>query len=101
MTKYVSVPRRFSDDEVKRHYREDDIVELTGEKGTIIAVDTSGLHKGKPVVNSERLVFQLEYCNNLYGNKYRYIQVNNNFSENFRRSIKKQSYTYSLFKTRL
>ncbi|EAY32008.1 phytanoyl-CoA dioxygenase family protein [Microscilla marina] len=62
--------RRLTDEEIKQHYSQEHILELLGKKGTIMAVDTRGLHKGKPLLKGERLIFQLEFCNNYFGVEY-------------------------------
>lgn len=86
--------RRFTDNEIKALYNDNDILELTGKKGSIIAVDTRGLHKGKPLKHGKRLLFQLEYCNSLFGAPYSkidsgkldlfYTEVKNKFSATFK-----------------
>jgi hypothetical protein len=58
---------RLGDDEVARHFPAADHVRFTGRRGTIIAEDTRGLHKGQHVVDGDRLVFQLEFTNTLFG----------------------------------
>jgi ectoine hydroxylase-related dioxygenase (phytanoyl-CoA dioxygenase family) len=58
---------RLDDDAVARHYATSDHIRFTGPKGTIIAEDTRGLHKGQHVVHGDRLVFQLELTNTLFG----------------------------------
>ena len=63
----LRVDRRFSDDEVRSHYDESDIVSVTGRRGTMFLADTRGLHKGTPVLRGHRLVFQLEYATSLFG----------------------------------
>jgi hypothetical protein len=62
--------RRYSDAEVAAAFPGDDIRELTGPAGTIIAADTSGLHKGKALERGHRLLFQLEFANSLFGQAY-------------------------------
>jgi hypothetical protein len=61
---------RIDDSEIMAHYAKEDIIEICGRRGTIIAVDTRGLHKGKPVQVGDRLVFQLEFCSSLFGWEY-------------------------------
>lgn len=63
---------RFSDELVARYYPNPDRVEICGSRGTILAVDTRGLHKGKPLETGERLVLQLEWANanSLFGAVY-------------------------------
>lgn len=58
---------RISDEEVFQHYDKEMEVEITGKKGTIMVVDTSGLHKGKTLVEKDRLIFQIEYSNSFFG----------------------------------
>ena len=59
--------RRFSDAEVLAHFDEDDIVSVTGQRGTIFLADTKGLHKGVNAAAGNRLVFQLEYATSFFG----------------------------------
>jgi hypothetical protein len=61
--------RRFSDEEIRAAYGAD-VHEITGPRGTVIIADTSGLHKGKVVETSERLLLQLEYTSSLFGQRY-------------------------------
>jgi hypothetical protein len=58
---------RLSDSEVREHFPGDDFIEFTGPRGTIIAEDTRGLHKGKHVERGDRLLFELEFTNSLFG----------------------------------
>jgi hypothetical protein len=61
---------RIDDAEVQRAYAEGDAVELCGPRGTIIAEDTRGLHKGRAVRSGDRLVFQLQYSDIIFGADY-------------------------------
>jgi hypothetical protein len=58
---------RFADDKVLACYGADAIVELRGPRGTVLAVDTSGLHKGKLPERGERLMLQFEFASTLFG----------------------------------
>lgn len=58
---------RLPDEDVARHYGPAEHVRFTGKRGTIIAEDTRGLHKGQHVTRGDRLVFQLELTNTLFG----------------------------------
>lgn len=60
---------RFGDREVLRHFPTEER-RILGKKGTIFVADTSGLHKGVPVAQGERLIFQLEFSNSLFGAPY-------------------------------
>ncbi len=59
---------RLTDEEVKACYKDKgNFVEFIGPMGTILAEDTRGLHKGKHVQKGDRLIFQLEFANSLFG----------------------------------
>lgn len=66
---------RKSDDQIRTYYPESQINELCGPQGTIIFADTRGFHKGKPLTNGYRLIFQMEYANSLFGQNYPKIRV--------------------------
>jgi ectoine hydroxylase-related dioxygenase (phytanoyl-CoA dioxygenase family) len=61
---------RLSDEEVSKYYGKDKIKVFTAPKGTIIAEDTRGLHKGTNVINGDRLLFQIQFSNSLFGTQY-------------------------------
>lgn len=63
-------PVRIDDAEVMKYYSEEDIIEFCGPRGTVIAEDTRGLHKGKHVHAGDRLIFQIEFCSSLFGWQY-------------------------------
>ena len=65
--------RRFSDDEVHAAFAEGDVRELVGPAGTMLAVDTSALHKGQPLETGHRLLLQVEYTNCLFGQTYTHV----------------------------
>jgi ectoine hydroxylase-related dioxygenase (phytanoyl-CoA dioxygenase family) len=65
---YVRIP----DDEIARVYGSSNIIELSGPKGTVLAVDTMGFHKGKPPISGHRLIAQLEYSTPMF------VQSNSN-----------------------
>jgi hypothetical protein len=54
---YVRIP----DNDIVAAYGSDKIVELCGKRGTILAVDTRGFHKGKMLIHGHRLIAQLTY----------------------------------------
>jgi hypothetical protein len=58
---------RLTDEEVAQAYPADRLVTITGPAGTILAVDTRGLHKGAPVRTADRLMFEMEFSNSLFG----------------------------------
>ncbi len=66
---------RISDEEIFDHYPAEDLVELTGPVGTLLAVDTRGFHKGKPLVTKDRLIFQIQFADSLFGQNYPRVHV--------------------------
>jgi hypothetical protein len=61
---------RLTDQEVDACFSRERFLEFTAPRGTIIAEDTRGLHKGKLVSNSDRLILQLQFSNCLFGGYY-------------------------------
>jgi ectoine hydroxylase-related dioxygenase (phytanoyl-CoA dioxygenase family) len=61
---------RLSDEEVSSHYSPDKFIEFTAPRGTVIAEDTRGLHKGKHLTKGDRLIFQMQFSNSLFGGDY-------------------------------
>lgn len=73
---------RVSDVDMAEVYDPDEIVELCGAKGTIMFVDTSGFHKGKPPITDERLIFEIQFSDSLFGANYPKIDIKSPLSEN-------------------
>ncbi len=65
---------RFTDEEVEAAFGKENLMELGGKKGTIMAVDTRGLHKGKDLTKDKRLIFQIEFANSMFGQTYPLIK---------------------------
>ena len=61
---------RLNDDEVAPRYAPQDVIEFTAPRGTIIAEDTRGLHKGQHVRSGHRLMLQIQFSNSLFGPAY-------------------------------
>lgn len=61
---------RLTDEEVYASYAKEDIIYHLAKKGTIIAEDTRGLHKGQHVIAGDRLVLQIQFSNHLFGATY-------------------------------
>lgn len=59
--------QRILDSDMASHFPAEDLLEITGPKGSIFVEDTSGFHKGKHPVAGPRLVLEIEYANSLYG----------------------------------
>jgi len=66
----ISRDGRFTDLDIEKIYGTQNMLELVGKKGTIMAVDTRGMHKGKDLINGERLLFQIEFAISMFGQNY-------------------------------
>ena len=70
------IPRRLrgdgrkTDDAVRQSGLWENVVELTGPAGTLMAVDTIGLHKGKTPLTGDRLALENEFATSLFGADY-------------------------------
>jgi hypothetical protein len=78
---------RISDEDIHSHYPQEDIVEICGEAGSIIAVDTRGWHKGKALTAGERLLLQFEYTNSMFGQNYPKVTLPKDTNGSFREFV--------------
>lgn len=85
---------RIADEQIARHYPAEAVVELTGPRGTVFAADTRGLHKGKPLRSGERLLLQLEFASDLFGQVYERIRLEAGVSEPLRGAIREHPRTF-------
>jgi ectoine hydroxylase-related dioxygenase (phytanoyl-CoA dioxygenase family) len=70
---------RNTDEEVSACFPKEVFIEFVAPRGTILAEDTRGLHKGKHVQHGDRLMFQLEYTVNMFGAEFaQYPKLNAN-----------------------
>jgi hypothetical protein len=66
---------RLTDEEVASSYTADKFIEFTAPRGTVIAEDTRGLHKGKHVTKGDRLIFQMQFSNSLFGGDFPILRI--------------------------
>jgi hypothetical protein len=90
--------RRLTDDEVYRHVPKQNVVEIVGPRGTVCAVDTRGLHKGKQLFEGNRLIFQVEFATSLFGYPYPPVLLNRHFSPDFMKAVQRYPDLVSLYK---
>lgn len=58
---------RITDDVVDKLYPREAIKTFVAPRGSILAEDTRGLHKGLPAVRGDRLMLEFEFSNSLFG----------------------------------
>ncbi|MCS6809513.1 MAG: hypothetical protein RML40_11955 [Bacteroidota bacterium] len=86
---------RIPDEEIAQVFAPEDIVELTGPRGTILAVDTLGLHKGKALERGERLMLTVRFAVNNFGaGAPSKVQINEKFSPEFLAKIDQNPSVY-------
>ena len=61
---------RITDEAVQQAGLGHEITELAGPAGTLLAVDTIGLHKGKTPMTGDRLALENEFATSLFGMDY-------------------------------
>ena len=73
---HLGVPRslrgdgRKTDQAVREAGLWDNVTEICGPAGTLMAVDTIGLHKGKTPISGDRLALENEFTTSLFGMDY-------------------------------
>jgi hypothetical protein len=69
---------RLPDNLIRKHYSENKIKKILGNKGTVFIADTSCYHRGSPPLNNHRLLLVVEYASSLFGGNNTYINTNFN-----------------------
>lgn len=86
---------RLTDEEIGQHFDKDDFREFSAPRGTIIAEDTRGLHKGKHVERGDRLVLQVQFSNCLFGGSYPKSSLHGNMIPALKVQVQKYPDLYS------
>jgi hypothetical protein len=89
--------RRFNDEEVRKSFKEEEEKIIIGDAGTIIAVDTQCLHKGKSLIQGSRLIAQFQYSSDFLGHDPNYIHCAN-LSNECKKEIFKYPKVFNKFK---
>ncbi|WP_298222722.1 phytanoyl-CoA dioxygenase family protein [Flavobacterium sp.] len=70
LPKAINRDGRFEDEAIERVFGKENVMEICGRRGSILAVDTRGFHKGKDLTQGKRLLFQIQFTNSLFGQTY-------------------------------
>jgi ectoine hydroxylase-related dioxygenase (phytanoyl-CoA dioxygenase family) len=89
---------RLTDEEVNKLYSNQDIVEITAKKGSLLIEDTRGLHKGKNLIKDHRFLIQVQYSSSTFGTAISDFQFPQLVSKKSLEVKNKFSHTYSLFR---
>jgi len=80
----ISFDNGFDDEQILRKFGKERIKNLYGKKGSIFLVDPSFIHRGTSVIEGNRKVIQLTYCNSLFGDKiYKKYKLNDKILDIF------------------
>ena len=88
---------RFTDEEVAAHYSSQKFIEFRAPAGTIIAEDTRGLHKGKHVLEGDRLMLQFQFSNCLFGKDGKRTPIVKVVDQNLKSRIAEYPKIYACF----
>jgi ectoine hydroxylase-related dioxygenase (phytanoyl-CoA dioxygenase family) len=86
---------RLTDEEVAAEYSKDKFIEFSAPRGTIIAEDTRGLHKGKHVERGDRLLLQLQFSNSLFGGYYPPVRAKTILDPDLKTNVDRYPFVYS------
>lgn len=93
LPKEIDRDGRFEDIEIEKVYGKENLLELCGKKGSIMAVDTRGFHKGKDLIKGKRLLFQIQFTNSLFGQSYNKVDYKL-INEKYVDTMNKYEYSY-------
>jgi hypothetical protein len=88
---------RLIDEEVKEVFNRKDIIEFVAPRGTIIAEDTRGLHKGKHAEKDDRLILQVQFSNSLFGGYYPKASLGNDLCVELKNNVRQYQELYAAY----
>ena len=88
---------RLTNEDVNCHYTTTDLIEFTAPRGTIIAEDTRGLHKGQHVQRGHRLMLQIQYSNSLFGPPYPKLAFSRIAAPNLAEAVRRYPRIFSAY----
>lgn len=91
---------RLNSQEVVNYYGVNNEITYEAPRGTIIAEDTSGLHRGNPVQRDDRLLFQIQFSDSLFGAESKTTKIDiDKVDYDLKERIKKYPDIYELYIT--
>jgi hypothetical protein len=88
---------RLTDEEVEQHYGREKVVEIVAPRGTILAEDTRGLHKGRHISKGDRLMLQIQFSNSLFGGSHLKSHLPSVLTGKFADVVSRYPHLYSSF----
>lgn len=88
--------RRMSEKELIEYYSKENLVKIIAEKGSVIAIDALGFHRGQPLNKGDRLALKYEFSVDGFGEMLPYMKVEKEESKKLVEELaKKYNYTFS------
>lgn len=69
--------RRMNPQELEDYYSKENMIEITGKKGTVFVIDSLGFHRGKPLDTNNRLALKYEYSVDGFGEILSDLRIKN------------------------
>lgn len=89
---------RLSDEEVVGSFDAAAITEIVAPRGTILAEDTRGLHKGKHVLRGDRLMLQIQFSNSLFGARYPKVSMGDRVTPSLGDCVRRYPALYTAYR---
>lgn len=90
--------RRMVPEDIENNYKKEDILKIIGEKGTIIAIDPMGFHRGQPLDTGNRLALKYQFSNDGFGEPLGFYKINDEQAkEKIKEMQKEYDFTFSRF----
>jgi hypothetical protein len=87
---YVRIP----DDDIYARYGIDKVRELCGPAGTMLIVDTKGMHKGKTPKQKNRLIAELQFSSCRFGHAYPRLTLPRNLNPSLKKLMSQYPSVY-------
>ncbi len=88
---------RLTDEMVESCYKPEDVIRFTAPRGTVIAEDTRGLHKGTHVQKGDRLMLQFQFSNSHFGAVFPSAYIKDVRDPSLAQMIREYPLMYSMF----
>jgi len=88
---------RLTDEVVEECYSPEEVIRFVAPRGTVIAEDTRGLHKGTHVQNGDRLMLQFQFSNSHFGGVFPPAHIKSIQYPSLGKMIKEYPKLYAMF----
>lgn len=90
--------RRMVPEDIENNYPKEDIIKIMAEKGTILAIDPLGLHRGQPLNSDNRLALKYQFSNDGFGEPLGFYKITDDKTkEKIKQMQQEYDFTFSRF----